>query len=147
MIIRIKKSALLILSTAALPASVSAYYAQVNNAHVDFIASNSDSASAVETTDNRSSLQHHASLWSTLEDALQQKSHLGYTAPKIMELFDEWVERFEKEYETVEEKSKRMLVWLENHGKKESGTILYIRQVIISIDVIFAYYTLIYIVC
>ena len=138
MIIRIKKSALLILSTAALPASVSAYYAQVNNAHVDFIASNSDSATSVETTDNRSSLQHHASLWSTLEDALQQKSHLGYTAPKIMELFDEWVERFEKEYETVEEKSKRMLVWLENHGKiEESGTILYIRQGIISIDVIF----------
>ena len=133
MIIRIKKSALLILSTAALPASVSAYYAQVNNAHVDFIASNSDSAAtSVETTDNRSSLQHNnaASLWSTLEDALEQKT-LGYAAPKIMELFDEWVERFEKEYESVEEKSKRMLVWLENHGKKESGTILYIRQGII----------------
>ena len=127
MIIRIKNSALLILSTAvALPASVSAYYAQVNNAHVDFISSNTNSASsAVETVDDRSSLQHNngASLWSTLEDALEQKKTLGYAAPKIMDLFEEWVTNFEKEYETVEEKSKRMLVWLENHGKK-SGTII-----------------------
>ena len=137
MIIRIKKSALLVLSTAALPATVSAYYAQVNNAHVDFIASNSISATSVETTDNRSSLQHHASLWSTLEDALEQKSHLGYTVPKILELFEDWIEQFEKEYETVEEKSKRMLVWLENHGKKREWHHTIFRRGIISIDVIF----------
>ena len=27
------------------------------------------------------------------------------------------MERFGKEYENVEEKSRRMLVWLENHGE------------------------------
>jgi len=97
----------------------SAYFAQVNNAHVEFVAAEqTNHDSTAETVDDRSSLQHSpTSLWTALESALEEKSELGYAAPKIMSLFDDWVEEFGREYRDVEEKSKRLLVWLENHGK------------------------------
>ena len=41
---------------------------------------------------------------------------LRFAAPKIMEAFEEWVVEFEKEYENLQEKSKRMFIWFENHG-------------------------------
>mmetsp|Transcript_8165 Transcript_8165/g.12310 ORF Transcript_8165/g.12310 Transcript_8165/m.12310 type:complete len:467 (-) Transcript_8165:135-1535(-) len=103
----LRKSALLPLLLTA--QTTTAYFAQVNNAHVELVAS-------VETVDDRASLQHGAaSLWTTLEGALAHKSELGFAAPKIMKLFEEWVKRFGREYESLEEKSRRMLVWLENH--------------------------------
>jgi len=122
MIIR-KSSAILLLSVAA-PSATYAYFSQVNNAHVDFITTEEldDTAlsnSAVETTSNRSSLQHTttSSLWNILEDALQKEKHanLGWAAPTIMNHFEEWVHQYSKEFQTEEEKSKRMLIWLENH--------------------------------
>lgn len=99
--------------------TATAYFAQVNNAHVEFVAAEqTNHDSSVETVDDRSSLQHSpTSLWTALENALEEKSELGYAAPKIMSLFDDWVEEFGREYRDVEEKSKRLLVWLENHGK------------------------------
>lgn len=119
----IRKSTLLSILLSA--GSTTAYFAQVANAHVEFVATAHDdessssgtASSAAETVDNRSSLQSNyaPALWSTLETALQQKSELGYAAPKIMSMFNDWVVKFEKEYESLEEKSKRMLVWLENH--------------------------------
>ena len=119
----IRKSTLLLLSTVVSPST--AYFAQVNNAHVEFIAASVDNSdpthasknSAAETTDNRPSLQHNtaSSLWAVLENALESKSDMGYAAPKIMELFEEWVTQFAKEYQGVKEKSQRMLIWLENH--------------------------------
>lgn len=113
----LRKSALIPALLTVAPAS--AYFAQVSNAHVEFAATGSigqDGSSAAETVDDRSSLQHATqSLWSSLEDALEKKSELGFAAPKIMELFEDWVGRFAKEYETAEEKGRRMLVWLENH--------------------------------
>ena len=106
----LRKSTLLPILLSA--SSTTAYFSQVANAHVDFV------AQGAETVDNRASLQGGVpSLWNSLENALEQKSELGYAAPKIMSLFEEWVEKFGKEYETVEEKSRRMLVWLENHGE------------------------------
>lgn len=118
----IRKSTLLSILLSA--GSTTAYFAQVANAHVEFVATHGDESSSgtgtasAETVDNRSSLQSNyaPALWSTLETALQQKSELGYAAPKIMSMFNDWVVKFEKEYESLEEKSKRMLVWLENHG-------------------------------
>ena len=116
MIIR-KSTALLLLSVA--PSATHAYFSQVNNAHVDFITTEEldDTPNSVETTSNRSSLQHKttSSLWNILEDALQKHTHLGYAAPTIMSLFEEWVHQYSKEFQTEEEKSKRMLIWLENH--------------------------------
>ena len=109
----LRKSSLLPLLLSA--SSTTAYFAQVANAHVELVAGSEPSA---ETVDNRASLQASVpSLWNSLENALEQKSELEYAAPKIMSLFEEWVERFGKEYENVEEKSRRMLVWLENHGE------------------------------
>lgn len=116
----LRKSALLPLLLSPPPAA--AYFAQVNNAHVEFVATggavgDAPNGAAVETVDDRPSLQHGAaSLWTALEGALEGKSELGYAAPRIMGLFEEWVERFGREYETVEEKGERMLIWLENHG-------------------------------
>ena len=115
----LRKSALLPILLSA--HTTTAYFTQVNNAHVEFAATGTIDThtgdSTVETVDDRSSLQHTtASLWSALEGALEQKEDLGFAAPKIMGLFEEWVERFGKEYGTLEEKSGRMLVWLENHG-------------------------------
>ena len=120
MVIR-KSTALLLLSTA--PSATYAYFSQVNNAHVDFIATeeydDNSSTNSVETTSNRSSLQHKttSSLWNILEDALQKEKHtnLGWAAPTIMGHFEDWVNQYNKEFQTVEEKAKRMLIWLENH--------------------------------
>jgi len=105
------------------PSVTYAYFSQVNNAHVDFIATeeydDTTPSNSVETTSNRSSLQHKttSSLWNILEDALQQQkhTHLGWAAPKIMQKFEDWVHQYSKEYQTIEEKAKRMLIWLENH--------------------------------
>mmetsp|Transcript_26803 Transcript_26803/g.34325 ORF Transcript_26803/g.34325 Transcript_26803/m.34325 type:complete len:487 (+) Transcript_26803:44-1504(+) len=116
----LRKSTLLLLLSIG---SANAYFAEVNNAHITqvFAASNGDAVAAaggagVETVDDRSSLQHGTvSLWAALEDALEHKSELGFAAPKIMEAFEEWVVEFEREYENLQEKSKRMLIWLENH--------------------------------
>ena len=118
MIIR-KSTALLLLSVA--PSATHAYFSQVNNAHVDFITTEEldDTPNSVETTSNRSSLQHKttSSLWNILEDALRQQkqTNLGYAAPTIMQSFENWVHQFNKEYQTIGEKAKRMLIWLENH--------------------------------
>lgn len=120
MIIR-KSTALLLLSVA--PSAIQAYFSQVNNAHVDFIATeeldDTTLSNSVETTSNRSSLQHKttSSLWNILEDALSKEKHtnLGWAAPTIMSLFENWVHQYSKEYQTIEEKAKRMLIWLENH--------------------------------
>ncbi|KAL7541471.1 hypothetical protein ACHAXR_011753 [Thalassiosira sp. AJA248-18] len=131
----LRKSSLLPILLSA--GTTTAYFAQVANAHVEFAATGTiseSSSSGAETVDDRSSLQHSpSSLWATLEDALKDQSNnsnLGYAAPKIMALFEDWVDKFEKEYENLEEKSKRMLVWLENHvliethnAKKSSFTL------------------------
>lgn len=137
----LRKSALLSVLLSA--SGANAYFAQVANAHIEFAAGNTDVESNTnnnntpETTDDRSSLRHSsASLWNALEDALKEKDDdgesaalLGFAAPKIMELFEEWAEKFGREYESLEVKSGRMLVWLENHvliethnAKKESSS-------------------------
>jgi len=114
----IRNFALLPVLLSAGPAS--AYFAQVNNAHMELVATAGEAIDAqsgeVKTIDDRASIRHRASsLWSALEGALEQRSELGFAAPKIMGLFEDWVERFGREYENLEEKSKRMLTWLENH--------------------------------
>jgi len=111
MILR-KSTLLLLLLTPA-----NGYFASVNNAHVESLltTSGSEADTAPETVDAQSNFQHSQSLWSTLEEALTSQSHLGYSVPHIMELFNSWIEVFAKEYGTTEEKGKRMLVWLENH--------------------------------
>jgi len=97
---------------------VNGYFASVNNAHIESIltTSGSEADTTPETVDTRSDyFQHSQSLLSILEEALMSKSHLAYSVPHIMELFNSWIEMFAKEYGTTEKKGKRMLVWLENH--------------------------------
>lgn len=59
----------------------------------------------------------------SLEDSLQSPEMMilvessGLSTSSVVEMFENWVEKFEKEYESMEEKSKRMMIWLENHGE------------------------------
>ena len=66
-----------------------------------------EDAAAVETT----------SIVAALNQALEKYPQLNLeAAPKMLKLFDEWMIEFGKEYESLEEASDRMLIWLENHG-------------------------------
>jgi hypothetical protein len=101
----------------------SAYFAETNNAHVEFVATGTtpEAASSGDTTAftvDSNSLKHHPSHLQALEDALKfHPPSLGFSAPHILELFEGWVTKFQKEYETVEEKMERLLIFLDNHGE------------------------------
>ena len=106
----------ILFSTLALSSqSVSAYFAQVNNVHVEFAASGTVSA-AVESA-------AEATLAESAE-AAESVPSLEVVSPQIIELFESWIMKFEKVYESLEEKTKRMLVWLENHGAFHCMTFL-----------------------
>ena len=97
----------------------SAYFAETNNAHVEFVATSTTSETAASSsfTVDSNSLKHHPSHLKALEDALE--SHplsIGFSAPRILELFEAWMIKFKKEYETVEERE-RLLIFLDNHGE------------------------------
>mmetsp|Transcript_14292 Transcript_14292/g.21436 ORF Transcript_14292/g.21436 Transcript_14292/m.21436 type:complete len:478 (+) Transcript_14292:78-1511(+) len=105
----------------------SAYFAEANNAHLEFVATGTTSESAASSSDttvftvDSNSLKHHPSHLKALEDALAvQPPSLGFSAPHILDLFEAWMKKFEKEYETVEEKMERLLIFLENHVMIES---------------------------
>lgn len=104
----------------------SAYFAETNNAHVEFVATGTtpEAASSGDTTAftvDSNSLKHHPSHLQALEDALKfHPPSLGFSAPHILELFEGWVTKFQKEYETVEEKMERLLIFLDNHVLIES---------------------------
>jgi len=102
----------------------SAYFAEANNAHLEFVATGTTSESAASSSDttvftvDSNSLKHHPSHLKALEDALAvQSPSLGFSAPHILDLFEAWMKKFEKEYETVDERMERLLIFLENHGE------------------------------
>eukprot|EP00571_Detonula_confervacea_P012958 CAMPEP_0172306044 /NCGR_PEP_ID=MMETSP1058-20130122/7197_1 /TAXON_ID=83371 /ORGANISM="Detonula confervacea, Strain CCMP 353" /LENGTH=483 /DNA_ID=CAMNT_0013017815 /DNA_START=87 /DNA_END=1538 /DNA_ORIENTATION=+ len=97
--------------------TANAYFAQANNAHVEFAATGGVGGTIDDTTssDTETVDASHIMIHAALENALQKYSKLGdYAAPKILVLFEEWIQKFGKEYDSLE-KSERMLVWLENH--------------------------------
>jgi hypothetical protein len=102
----------------------SAYFAETNNAHVEFVLTGTTSETAASSGDttaftvDSNSLKHHPSHLKALEDALEMHPlSLGFSAPHILELFEGWMKKFEKEYETVEERMERLLIFLNNHGE------------------------------
>lgn len=102
----------------------SAYFAEANNAHLEFVATGTTSETAAASSDttvftvDSNSLKHHPSQLKALEDALAaQPPSLGFSAPHILDLFEGWMKRFKKEYETAEEKMERLLIFLQNHGE------------------------------
>ena len=38
----------------------------------------------------------------------------------MRDAFVQWMEKFEKVYDSMEEEFERMLIWLQNHGKKKT---------------------------
>jgi len=82
-----------------------AYFAQVNNAHLEF--------AATGPLDGRA--DDGGGLWSILEGALARHAPLGLASPQIMARFEEWGAEFGREYASLEEKGRRLLIWLENH--------------------------------
>ena len=102
----------------------SAYFAEANNAHLEFVATGTTSETAAASSDttvftvDSNSLKHHPSHLKALEDALAaQPPSLGFSAPHILDLFEGWMKKFKKEYETAEEKMERLLIFLQNHGE------------------------------
>lgn len=39
---------------------------------------------------------------------------------RLSKLFDDWSEKFGRNYSTKEEKQKRLSIWIDNHGMKYS---------------------------
>ena len=101
-----------------------AYFAEANNAHLEFVATGTTSEAAASSSDttavtvDSNSFKHHPDQIKKLEDALStQPPSLGLSAPHILELFEGWMKKFKKEYETAEEKMERLLIFLQNHGE------------------------------
>ena len=103
-----------------------AYFAEANNAHLEFVATGTTSEAAASSSDtaavtvDSNSFKHHPDQLKALEDALAKQppsESLGISAPHILELFEGWMKKFKKEYETAEEKMERLLIFLQNHGE------------------------------
>lgn len=102
----------------------SAYYSEVSNANLEFAASESGDSSPLTVDSN--SLKHHPSHLKALEDALElHPPSLGFSAPLILDLFEGWMAAFERKYETAEERSKRLLTFLDNHGAYMSCALIF----------------------
>lgn len=100
-----------LLLSAGLASSASAYLAEVNNGHLEFVSTGAASVAATESGVTERDVHLQA-----LEDALQFYSTLEFSAPQLLELFEGWLDEFKKEYTTAEEMTTRLLVFLENHG-------------------------------
>mmetsp|Transcript_2559 Transcript_2559/g.5483 ORF Transcript_2559/g.5483 Transcript_2559/m.5483 type:complete len:498 (+) Transcript_2559:161-1654(+) len=104
----------------------SAYFAPANNAHIELVSSGSSSAAVVENVESPELIESSEAVVSSLEDSLQSPEMMvlvessGLSTSTVVEMFENWVEKFEKEYESTEEKSKRMMIWLRNHVMIES---------------------------
>ena len=96
----LRNAALLLLLVA--PTLSTAYLTEINNAHIELL-SNGASANTSENV--------------VLEQLLENKLWGEYTASQIRDLFEEWVQRFERKYESLAEKGQKMLIWLQNHGE------------------------------
>lgn len=102
-----------LLLTAGLASSASAYLAEVNNGHLEFV---STGVASEEVASAESGVTQRDVHLQALEDALQFYPTLEFSAPQLLELFEGWLDEFKKEYTTAEEMTTRLLVFLENHG-------------------------------
>lgn len=115
--------------------SASAYFAPANDAHIQLVVSGSASGAIVEGNSNENEAAPELSIENEIEDEEEDFEFVpstvemsleapelmvlveasGLTTSAVLEMFEAWMEKFEKKYESIEEKTKRMLVWLENH--------------------------------
>ena len=102
-----------LLLSAGLASSASAYLAEVNNGHLEFV---STGAASEEVAAAKSGVTQRDVHLQALEDALEFYPTLEFSAPQLLELFEGWLDEFKKEYTTAEEMTTRLLVFLENHG-------------------------------
>ena len=80
--------------------SVLAYFAEANNAHVEFVSLSSSSSSSSASSSSSSTLG------SDTDNGVD-----------FSQLFEEWAHKFNKEYESLYERGTKMLNWFENHGE------------------------------
>ncbi|KAL7456052.1 hypothetical protein ACHAWC_007572 [Mediolabrus comicus] len=106
-----------LLLSAGLASSASAYLAEVNNGHLEFV---STGAASEEVAAAKSGVTQRDVHLQALEDALEFYPTLEFSAPQLLELFEGWLDEFKKEYTTAEEMTTRLLVFLENHALIES---------------------------
>lgn len=136
------KLSLLLLSSSTLlsspSSSVLAYFAQANNAHVEFVALTTSSSESSGGGDATAELLLLSALQEKIDElkdsSLEQNSvdnegvalslssasaatATTTTADTVFHLFEEWARKFDKEYESLYERGNKMLVWLENHGE------------------------------
>lgn len=149
-----KLSLLLAASSLSSPSAVAAYFAQANNAHVEFVSLSSSSSSSSSETESSSSggvdeddewkallqpklqekldqLNYHLSSDEEGKEEEEDNDIVAVAAPSstssgtstaaahsILNLFEEWTRKFDKEYESLYERGNKLLVWAENHGEK-----------------------------
>lgn len=131
-------------ASATLPRGATAYFAGVNNAHVQFAATGEASGEAVaaaaasasssedvtvedkeeEQPSSSSSLVHDIEeaveevveevVEDTVEDAVDKVKKA--VEAELVEKFEAWAKKFGRKYESTEKKAERMLIWLENHA-------------------------------
>lgn len=69
------------------------------------------------------------------DDIPKEVKSMVPTLTKLRDEFVQWVDKFERVYESFEEELERMLIWAENHGtyyeKKKSNNIIIISMIII----------------
>jgi len=100
---------------AVLAPAATAYNADANNVHLQFASSPSSGsvspeAEAVAARPEDEHLQ-------LLEEHLVTVDLPNFgTAETVLGLFEEWVGRHSRSYESAEERARRMLVWVDNHG-------------------------------
>ena len=102
---------------AVLAPAATAYNADANNVHLQFASSPSSGSVSPEAEvveEARPDLEEHLQL---LEEHLVTVDLPNFgTAETVLGLFEEWVGRHSRSYESAEERARRMLVWVDNHG-------------------------------
>lgn len=122
----------LLSASVTLPRGATAYFAEVNNAHVQFAATGVTSGevateAVVEEQKHSSSLvdEIEKAVDNVVEDAAEDavedavEDAIGkvkkVVEAELVKKFEAWAIKFGREYESAEKKAERMLVWVENH--------------------------------
>jgi hypothetical protein len=104
--------------------TTSAYLAQVNNAHVEFLSSNEAAATTTVDLNTDKNIDvpeaEQEQQQPALLEVLATVDLLGFHPTQIIEEFEGWMDKFGREYEDLNVKGKKMLVWLENHALIET---------------------------
>jgi hypothetical protein len=80
-----------------------------------FLAASASSVSAAQIPETE--FNNHVLLMTQQQ---QEETHLMNRVESLRETFVEWKNAFQRDYTSVEEEFKRMLVWVKHHGEYRS---------------------------